>query len=371
MKHGNTINQNLVAIYLPDLSGGGEERILLNLADRLTIEGFEVDLLLVQKTGALVSMVPSSINVISFETSSVLSLVGLISYLRRRRPVVLHSSLELTNLLAILAKGISRISTRTVIRIAITVSFHKRSFLKNILEKFLLRTIYPRADEIIAVSYAVREDLSIYAGIEIQRIRTIYNPIVHPSIYTQAKEPISHPWLVKENAAPVVLGVGRLTPQKDFSTLIKAFALVREIIDCRLIILGEGELDEELRSLVRRLNLGDDVDMPGFVGNPYAYISKASVYVLSSQWEGLPSVVIEALALGCPVVSTDCPSGIREILDGGKYGEILPMRDAPALAAAIEKTLRGEIRQAVDNEWLEQFSMEAAFPKILEALGLS
>lgn len=371
MKDSNNQNQKLVAFYLPDLSGGGEEKIMINLTKRLLSDGFEIDLLLVKNKGALVDMVPERVNIIDFETSILFSIFGVIAYLRRRRPVVLVSTLELTNLIAILAALISRVPTRIVIRIAITVSQQKRSYLKKKLETYLFRFFYPKADEIIAVSNAVMEDLSAYARIDKQRIRIIYNPIMHPSNYSRAKEQSSHPWLAEGNLVPVILGVGRLTLQKDFSTLIHAFAAVRDKMECKLMILGEGEGRSELLSLVQQLGLNDDVDMPGFVSNPYAYISKASVFVLSSLWEGLPSVVIEALALGCPIVSTDCPSGVSEILDDGKYGEIVPMRDVPAMAAAIVKTLPTETNHPPDNEWVQQFSMDTVYPKILDALGLS
>lgn len=151
--------------------------------------------------------------------------------------------------------------------------------------------------------------------------------------------PLEHPWL-GEGKPPVILGVGRLTPQKDFSTLIHAFAQVRTVRDCRLVILGEGELRAELEQLVASLGVQDSVQLPGFADNPFAWMSRVRLFVLSSRWEGLPNVLIQAMACGAAVVSTDCPSGPDEILEGGKWGKLVPVGDVEALAEALSENLQ-------------------------------
>ena len=166
---------------------------------------------------------------------------------------------------------------------------------------------------------------------------TIYNPVVTAELVSQSRAPLDHPWL-QLGAPPVILGVGRLHEQKDFPTLLRAFARVRAKREARLIILGEAKHAEyrtELTTLAAQLGIANDVMFPGFVDNPFAYMAHAAVFVLSSAWEGLPTVLIEALACGCPVVSTDCPSGPAEILENGKYGPLVPVGDDVALADAI------------------------------------
>ena len=203
----------------------------------------------------------------------------------------------------------------------------------------LMNYLFPLADKVIAVSKGVRDDVPQLAGLPESRVMTIYNPIFQPSLLEQASTDPGHPWLAEVDRIPVNLGVGKLRPQKDFETLIKAFALLTQRRPARLIILGEGEELDRLNACARELGVSYAVDLPGYVLNPYAYLSQASIFVLSSAWEGLGNVIVEALACGCPVVSTDCPSGPREILDGGRFGKLVPVRDAKAIADAIEETL--------------------------------
>jgi glycosyltransferase involved in cell wall biosynthesis len=193
---------------------------------------------------------------------------------------------------------------------------------------------YLAADGITAVSQGIAEDLVCSFGLPRERVTTIYNPVVTPELLAQAQAPLDHPWFAPD-APPVILGVGRLHPQKDFPTLLRAFARVRAVRVVRLVILGEGEQRAALQQLVAELGLTKDVALPGFVGNPFAYMARAGVFVLSSAYEGLPGVLIQALACGCPVVSTDCPSGPGEILEQGAYGPLVGVGDVAALAQAM------------------------------------
>jgi glycosyltransferase involved in cell wall biosynthesis len=201
----------------------------------------------------------------------------------------------------------------------------------------LLATFYPKADGIVAVSSGVAEDLSRFLGLDRARIAVLHNPVVTDDLLTRMEEPLEHGWF-RETEPPVILGVGSLIPRKDFTTLLRAFALVRRQCRARVVILGEGKERGHLERLIRELGLEGEVDLPGFVNNPYPYFRRARLFVLSSRWEGLPTNVIEALACACPVVATDCP-GAREILENGRHGRLVPVGDVEAMAQAMLKTL--------------------------------
>jgi glycosyltransferase involved in cell wall biosynthesis len=199
-----------------------------------------------------------------------------------------------------------------------------------------------------------------------QRIQVIYNPIITPELRAKAQVPLEHPWF-RPGHLPVILAVGRLTAQKDFRTLITAFAQVRKNRQARLLILGEGEERRALEMLAEQLGVESDVGLPGFVQNPYPYMCGASLFVLSSRWEGLPGVLIEALYCGVPLISMDCPSGPREILAKGQYGQLLPVGDVDALAQAIIATLNGKTQRAPRESWslFEQDIIVDQYIKIL------
>jgi glycosyltransferase involved in cell wall biosynthesis len=212
----------------------------------------------------------------------------------------------------------------------------------------LLRAAYLTADAIVTASIGMADDLATHAGIPRDRITTVYNPVVAPDLLVKARQALDHPWFAI-GAPPVILGAGRLHPQagrlhpqKDFATLIRALAALRSRRPVRLVILG-ARTDPEYalvpQTLAVELGVAPDVDMPGFAPNPFAFMSRAAVFVLSSRYEGLGNVLIEALACGTPVVSTDCPSGPAEVLDNGRFGPLVPVGDAAALARAIEGVL--------------------------------
>ena len=215
---------------------------------------------------------------------------------------------------------------------------------------WLVRWNYPLADEIIAVSDGAADDLSISTRIPRDQIQVVYNPIITPEMDLKSRENLDHPWF-KPGEPPVILAVGRLTSQKDYPLLIRAFARVRQAIPVRLLILGEGPERNELTSLINQLGLEDDISMPGFVHNPYAFMAHASVFVLSSRWEGLPTVLAEALYCGAPLVSTDCPSGPREILQNGRFGKLVPVGDVDCLADAIQDTLKNKRMSPPYESW--------------------
>ena len=203
---------------------------------------------------------------------------------------------------------------------------------------WLMRRTYPKADGIIAISVGVADDLAATIGLPRRDVKVVYNPVISESLVRRSQESIAHPWF-KPDEPPVILAAGRLTLQKDFSTLIQAFARLRTQRAVRLIILGEGELRDMLETQSAKLGLTADIFLPGFMNNPFAWMRRSALFVLSSAWEGLPGTLIQAMACGVPVVSTDCPSGPAEILENGRWGRLAPVGDAEALAVAMAATL--------------------------------
>lgn len=364
--------QPRIALFLPDLTGGGAERVTVNLAQGFSERGLKVDLVLIKATGPYLSQLPSEVRVIDLGTKrALLSPPALIRYMRKERPVALISALHHANIAALWAKRFSNSSTRIVVTIHNNLSLtnqHASGARTRLMPNFL-RYCFPWADEIVAVSKGVADDFAVVTGLNRGRIKTIYNPVVSAMLIKRAKEAVNHPWFAP-GQPPVILAVGRLTRQKDFPTLIRAFDVVQRTRPARLMILGEGEDRPSLEALVRQLDLNDSVCLPGFVNNPYAYLSRASVFVLSSIWEGLPTVLIEALAVGVPVVSTDCESGPREILDDGKYGRLVAVNDSIALSEAIEKTL-DQTPTKINQDCFKRFTWEASIDAYLRVAGVT
>jgi len=361
-----------IALFLSSLHGGGAQRVIINLAQGFIERGLKVDLVLAKAEGPFLSQVPPRVRLVDLRARRVLySLPGLVRYLRREQPQAVLSALNYVNIVAIWAKFLSKVRTRLVVTEHNTLSWSVANIpsVKTRLMPFLIRTFYPCADVVVTVSHGVAEDLIARTGLPAEKIRVIYNPVITPELFAKAEETLDHPWF-HPGEIPVILGIGRLTKQKDFPTLIRAFALVRKEHPARLMILGEGEERPNLEALVRELGLEGEVALPGFVENPYKYMKRAAVFVLSSRWEGLPTVLIEALALGTPVVSTNCPSGPMEILEGGKWGRLVPVGDPCSLAHAILETFQDEHEPTPKAAW-ERFSKENVVTAYLHVLGIS
>lgn len=339
-------NEKRVAIFISSMQGGGAQRAILKTATGIAARGYQVDMVLARAVGPYLAELPKTIRVVDLKAFSVMSsLPALIRYLRSTRPVAMLSALNYVNVVAIMARQLSCMPTRMVISERNTVSISTRKFLRargRLLVPFFMRQFYPHADEIVAVSQGVRTDLQQFLQLAPERISVIYNPIITPTMQVQAQVSIDHEWF-KPEEPPVILAAGRLQPQKDFPTLLQAFAKVRDKRPVRLLILGEGPDRKALENLIATLGITNDVLLPGFDVNPYRYMSKAAAFVLSSQWEGLPGVLIEALYCGAPLVATDCPSGPREILADGAYGQLVPVGDVEAMAGAIEMALTRQL----------------------------
>lgn len=329
-----------IAIFLMDLGGGGAERVMINLGQGFAEGNLKVDLVLVKAEGPYLPQLDPQINVIALDKPRLIfSLPSLVNYLKQKQPKILLSALEDTNFVALVARKLAGVSTQ----VAVTVHNHlsreskNSTQLKRRLTPNLVRLLYPMADYVIGVSKGVADNL-IELGVCPDKTHFIYNPIVSSELFKKLQEPVDHP-AFSSGQPPVILGVGRLTKQKDFSTLVQAFAIVRQQREARLMILGQGSEKAELERLIQQLGLTEDILFPGFVPNPYAYMAHSAVLVLSSAWEGFGNVLVEAMAAGTPVVSTNCESGPAEILANGEYGQLVPVGNAQALADAINMTL--------------------------------
>jgi glycosyltransferase involved in cell wall biosynthesis len=361
-----------VAFFLGSFGGGGIERIMAHLAHNFVKLGVEIDLILNRDDPTHLWRMPAETRIIDLKAPNLYSSIpGLVRYIQQERPDALLATDHYLNEVALLSKRIAGVPLRVVVAEHNQLSKTARNTteLKRRLAPLFTRYLYPWADGIVAVSHGVAQDLAQTAAIPLHRIHTIYNPVIDAQMLASGQEDPEHPWFTTASV-PTILGVGKLEPQKDFPNLIRAFAKVRQCQPARLVILGWGPDLPQLQALVQELGIEADVDFPGYVQNPYAYMARTSVFVLSSAWEGLPTVLIEAMAFGTPVVSTDCESGPSEILAVGKYGYLTPVGDSEALAEAILQVLAGN-QKPIDPDWLNQFGLETATSKYLDILGIN
>lgn len=360
----------VLAFFIQDLRAGGAERSVARLLNGIVARGVPTDLIVIERKGAFFAELDRRVNIIELPQSrTITSVRGLKRYIETRRPAALVSSLTHTNVAAILANIAARPRARLVV---VEHNQHSQNrTLKHGLVRLsygLVRWLYPKADLVAAVSEGVRDDIAAASGIPTGKIAVLHNPVVDGGFAEHASAAIDHPWLAAPGP-PVVLGVGRLTRQKNFPLLIEAFAEARKRRPLRLIILGEGELRPELEAKVRDLGIVEDVDLPGFDPNPFRFMRHAAVYVLSSDWEGLPTALIEAMACGTPVVATDCRSGPHEILLGGTLSRIVPTGNAGALAEAILATLDTPGDAKARMARAGDFSLDRAVDRYLQAAG--
>ena len=364
------------SIFHPHFADGGVERTTLILGKELVRLGHDVDVVTIRPQPAFLDRFGDGVTLTDLGTGRVrYSVLPLWRYLRRRKPDILISNQSYANVSASLAHLLARSKAKLFLceRVDPLAPGQTKS-------GRLMRWAYRRADVTMTNSRALAERLAGFLGTQPSGVSVIYNPTVTPELEAESKEPVDHSWFAGPTArgpadptVPVILGAGRLSEQKDFPTLIKAFALVRSDRHARLMILGEGPERASLEGLAARLGIADDVCLPGFDANPYKYLARAAMFVLSSRWEGLPNVVIEAQALGVPVVSTDCPTGPREILFDGEAGLLVPMGDAQAMAEAIERVLGDQAlaRRLVQRgkEGIDRFTPGPCAARYLELAG--
>ncbi|MGE7636516.1 glycosyltransferase [Peribacillus frigoritolerans] len=328
-----------VTMFIPSMTGGGAERIVANLLNNFDPNFYNLSLV-VLKSGTSYQL-PRYVKVDVLRSNNLKSVLPeLINYFKNNKIDLLISHMSLTNIVALLAM---RTSKRKFPIIAVehsTASIKYKS--EGAIRRFipmLMKFTYRWAERIVCVSKASSQDLTSILKFENNKILTIYNPVVSDEIIKKKNEDVHHKWLDNTNLK-VIIGIGRFEKVKNFPLLIDSFNKVYETNNkTRLLILGEGKERQVLEEKIADLHLEEVIDMPGFVSNPYAYLGKASLFVLSSNFEGLPTVIIESLACGTPIVSTDCPSGPREILNNGEYGKIVPVNNVEALAQAILEQL--------------------------------
>jgi glycosyltransferase involved in cell wall biosynthesis len=360
-----------IAVFVSFSGTGGVERMVASLTRGFAALGQRVDLVLVRAEGPHLARVPPEVNRVHLGARhSLLALPALAGYLRRRRPTALLAAKDRAGRVAVLARALAGTDTRIVLRLGTTLSaaMAGRSGIERSLRYWPIRLLYPRLDRIVAVSQGVADDTARIAHIPPDAITVIRNPVITPELLAQATLPCHHPWF-QPGSPPVILGVGRLQRQKDFPTLIRAFALVRQGRPCRLVILGDGNGRAGLLELIDGLGLANEVDLAGFQPNPYPFLARAALFTLSSAWEGSPNALTEAMALGTPVVSTDCPSGPRELLGGGSFGPLVPVGNVPALAAAMVATLDRHLPPETLKAAVAEYNQETSARRYLATLG--
>jgi glycosyltransferase involved in cell wall biosynthesis len=365
------MRSNTITIFIPNLEGGGAERVIVILANEFVAKGLKVNLLLVKATGPYLSEIDVNVNVISLGASkNIYSLFPLITYLRNNKPEVILSTLSMTNIIAVLAKKLARVNTRVVIREAITASADDR-FNKKTIERIisLLRSwALKNADMIIAPSHGVFQDLIQYYGINSQKIKVIYNPIHIKNWFQLSRERNEILNSIPSNIK-IILAIGRLTKQKDFVTLIRSFIKVKANSDAVLIILGEGNERNKLESLINENKLNDCVILPGFIVNPFPFLRRADVFVLSSLYEGMPNSLIQAVVFQKQIVSTNCPSGPFEILKGGDYGYLVDIGDPENMALGIERGINAQLNVQTIESTIELYNSDDVSKKYLDVLN--
>ena len=367
-----------ISLFIPNLDGGGAERVMLHLAEGFAKRGFDVDLVVAQAEGAYLSKIPDTIRLVNLDAKSPVILfktLALKQYLKQEQPAFLISTLDIFSS-ATWAKRLAGVKTQVVMCVQTNLSqqFQDRhAMLMQKIKWAVVQRFYPWADAIVTASEGVARDIEQHAKISMQQMTVIHNPVVTSDFSEKAQEAIAHPWFA-DDQPPVLLGVGRIVKQKSFATLIQAFARVRQCCPARLMILGDVDPREpgvkpELEGLIKKFGLQDDVLFLGFVENPYAYMARANVFVLSSIYEGFGNVVAEAIAAGTPVVSTDCESGPAEILNKGQYGELVPVGDHEAMANAIVATLNQPMDTQVLKVRSQAFTIDCIVHQYLDVLN--
>jgi glycosyltransferase involved in cell wall biosynthesis len=372
-----------LAIFLSGLAGGGAQRRMLLLARGFAERGYRVDVVVARAEGPYRAAVPASVRLVALDARLarlpgirtrrglwvLATAPALATWLARERPDAVLATSTPANLAALAARALSRTPVRVVPSVNLHVSGatgpQQPAWAPAL--RALVQRAYPKADALIAVSASVAEDLARLLPPPRPPIVSIPNPVPLAEIEQKARAPLAHAWL-EEGAPPLVLAVGKLRLQKDYPTLIRAFARLRARRPARLLILGEGKERPRLERLVRALALAQDVSLPGFEPNPWAWMARASVLALSSAFEGFSNVVAEALACGCPVVATNCPGGVAELLEHGVYGALVPVGDDAALARALLETLEKPRDAQRLRARAAAFPVDTAVDRYLEVL---
>lgn len=353
-----------ITFLLYSFEDGGVEKVTINLAKGLKNIGYDIEFVCFKKHGEFLSEVKDDfiIHELNINRSSE-SIFKLIKYFRQHKPDVFFTAKHYINIMVLIAKGLSRTKSKVI------VAGHGMFFKRKGMLAWLMKLFYPKADKIVAVSSGVAQNIHEITNIPLRKITVIYNPVITKEMIENFEQ--TKP-LQNTLGQKLIVSIGRLSPEKDFKTLIIAFQIVRQTHPLKLVIIGEGPERNNLEELIRELKLSEDVLLSGFKKNPFEYLKAADLYVLSSITEGLPTVLIEALYSMTPIVSTDCPSGPREILENGKYGLLTPVGDSDKLAKVMEATL---FEKKMDTSKLRdralQFTSEKSinkYQKLIESI---
>ncbi|MFA9460550.1 glycosyltransferase [Thiohalorhabdus sp. Cl-TMA] len=361
-----------IAFLFATSGHSGVDRLLRNLVPAIARRGYSVDVLRVRGHGPQLDDGPNGVRVVDLGGRHAwTAFPGLVRYLRREAPSVLVSGKDRINRTAFLARKVARVPVRQIFRFGTTAStaLSGRPLKERILQRWSFRHLYPLVDRVLVPSRGVAADLHEAFGVPAEKVRVVPTPVIPEEFFRQAPPRPEHPWF-QPGAPPVVLGVGELSVRKDFQTLVRAFARLRRRVECRLVLVGKGRQREVLSTLAEELGVAEDVAFLGFQSNPYAFMAYSHVLALTSRWEGLGFVLIEAMALGTPVVSTDCPSGPRETLGEGRYGPLVEVGDWQGLAEALRGTLQDPLPAEQLQEAVREFEIEAATSRYLEEMGL-
>lgn len=361
-----------IAIFVSTSGHSGVDRAIKNLVPALVERGYSVDLLKVRRHGPHFEFSHPNYRVVDLGTRhTYLAVATIARYLREFRPAVMFSDKDRVNRTALLAAWIARCGTRLVFSVGTTVSIDltHRGMLERWIQRLSMRYLYPRAFKVIVSSEGVADDMSRYTGLRRSLIHAVPRPIIPDEQLRRTFSGIDHPWFA-HGEPPVILGVGELSDRKAFDILLRAFARLRQRRPCRLMILGKGMRREQLQALATELGVTDDFQLPGFVSDPYAYMAHASVFAMTSRWEGLPLALVEAMAMGTPVVSTDCPSGAAEALAGGRHGPLVPVDDIEGIADALESALQTPVPRTQLIAAVHRFTVSAATDAYLDAFEL-
>jgi glycosyltransferase involved in cell wall biosynthesis len=313
----------------------------VNLVNEFAERGMPTDLILVRDSGPYRDLVDPRIRIIRLESrKTLLSIPRLVRYLRVVRPVGLLSSQTHVNVVAVVAHALAGVDIPMVVSEhadPVRYAVHHPLMLVRAAYRIAPR-VYRHASAVVAVSEGVAREWRALTSLPESRVLTIYNPIYEPRILELAEQASGEPWL-DDPDVPVIVAAGRLVEEKDLPTLLRAFARTLRARRCRLVVLGEGGEEARLRALARELGIESSLKLVGFRPNPYAFYARAHVFALSSLVEGFGNVLVEALACGAHIVSTDCPHGPREILEGGRWGRLVAVGDEGAFSDALTEAL--------------------------------
>ena len=372
---GHDASRRRVAIFMPtppSQHGGGAERVMMGVADGLAQRGFAVDFLVNRMSSACWGTMPPEVRLRSLHTWRYTCLPGLLKYIAREQPNALLTTMKSANLTALIAKKFFAPKLRLVIHQA--SPFSGEFGITGARQRLAMRGIkwlMPTADAIVALNHNMAADMEEVAPRARDRVVVIHDPFDIDDIVARSRCPVEHPWLTEGRSAPVIVTAARLHPKKDLSTLLRAFAVVVKQRPARLIILGEGPELELLTDLAARLEIDQSTDFAGFKANPFPFMARADLFALSSVIEGFGGVLVQAMACGTPVVSTNCPFGPWEILADGELGRLSPVGDHEGLARSIVDTLDNPIAPERLVAGARRYSAESTIDAYVEALGLS